>query len=95
MYKDAYADIRGSSNDFRAHPVASLDNNVLIHDKHAHMAFQVITIDPPYNTTATSSQPVRITDTLVCFPVGFTIPNLSPLDHATAAIIDLASALRF
>ena len=36
---------------------------------------------------------MRITDTLAWFRINFTMPELSPLDHATAAIIDLSTAL--
>ena len=42
---------------------------------------------------ATPAHSVRITDTLAWFPTDFRMPEISPLDHATAAILDLATTL--
>ena len=99
----AYAGIRGGPYDFRAHPIAPLGTKVLIHDKPANRnswAAHGFYIGPAlqhyrcFQVWATQSQSIRITDTLAWFPIDFTMPELSPLDHATAAIIDLSTALR-
>ena len=102
--------MRGISYDFRAHfrahPVAPLDAKVLSYDKPVNRTSWAPHGVPGYyigpalqhyrcfQAWATSSQSVRITDTFAWFPVDFTMPNLSPLNHATA-VTDLATALRF
>ena len=102
----AYAGIRGGPHDFRAHPIAPLGTKVLIHDKPANRnswaahGVSGFYIGPAlqhyrcFQAWATQSQSIRITDTLAWFPLDFTMPELSPLDHTTAAIIDLSTALR-
>ena len=47
-----------------------------------------------FQAWATQSQSISIIDTLAWFPIDFTMPELSFLDHATVAIIDLSTALR-
>ena len=103
----AYAGIRGGSFDFRAHPIAPLGTKVLIHDKPANRTSWAphgvpgFYIGPAqqhyrcYQAWAIPSQSIRISDTLAWFPVHFTMPGLSPLENATAAIIDLATALHY
>ena len=47
-----------------------------------------------YHVWATATASMRVSDTLAWFPHTVTMPHVTPLDHATAAITDLAKALR-
>ena len=103
----AYAGIHGGSHDFRAHPIAPAGTRVLIHDKPANRGTWAAHGAPGfylgpalkhyrcYEVCATTTQTLRVADALAWFPEGYEMPEASPLDVASAAVIDLTNGNAF
>ena len=101
----AYAGLHGGAHDFRAHPIAPAGCKVLIHDKpgargswapHGVPGFYLgpaLRHYRSYHVWATSTQALRITDTVAWFLDNIKPPLPSPHDLLLAAIHDLTSAV--
>ena len=102
----AYAGLHGAPHDFRAHPIAPAGIKVLVHDKpqaraswapHGVPGFYLGPAPQHYRCFEVyipSTSSTRVTDTVEWFPHGLHMPDPTPHDCATAALSDLAAALR-
>lgn len=101
----AYAGLHGGAHDFRANPIGPAGSKILIHDKpgsrgswapHGVPGFY---LGPAlkhyrcYTVWSTSTNAVRITDTLAWFLDNLQLPSPSIHDLLLAAIHDLTTAL--
>ena len=100
----AYAGIHGGQHNFRAHPIAPAGTRIIIHDKPANRAswphgVPGFYIGPAYQhyrcytVWSTSTNSVRVTDTVAWFPEQYPMPQLSPADAIITAIKDLSTTL--
>ena len=101
----AYAGLHGGAHDFRAHPIAPAGTKVLIHDKPSSRGSRAPHGTPDfylgpanqhyrcYKVWATSTNSLRITDTLAWFLSNLQLPHPSPHELLIAATVDLQCAI--
>ena len=101
----AYAGLHGGAHDFRANPIGPAGAKILIHDKpssrgswapHGVAGFYLGPAPQHYRcftVWSSSTNAVRITDTLVWFLDNLQLPNPSVHDLLLAAIHDLTTAI--
>ena len=102
----AYEGIHQHKYNFKAHPIAPFGTLVVIHEKPAQRAswdthgVKGFYLGPAvdhyrsWRTWAITTQTIRITDTVAWFPEIVKMPGSSPQEMMTAAVADLANAMK-